>query len=513
MNAVTDPSAALPAKAGEIIAGKFRVERLIAQGGDGCVMLATHLQLDERVALKFLTTKEPERALQEARICLRLKTRYVARVMDVGRHGDTPFIVMEHLEGKDLQTMLAENGRLDDMADAVELVTQICEAVAEAHRAGIIHRDIKLANLFLVASRSAVPQLKLLDFGIATHDGAALQERAAGTLQYMAPEALQGVVDDPRSDLWAIGVVLFELLTGVKPFASQDAVSLIADIYEAEHPALRTYREDLPEALEQAIDKCLEKDCAFRFQTAGELAAALRPFAPPRAHVAIDRAIELSSDGPSSARMLGSAVPPPPSSSRRSLRDAQARSSGSLRSITGTTSQRLRSPTTRSGSSLSLAAAAAAADQRRKTILYAVAGVMLVGLGTTAFVVRSLDGGESSKAPAAPSAKHEATTPPVSAFTPIPELPTPTVEATTTAVASTTAPVPGPAVHPGTYVPPRAALPPTFAPVPTAKRSAAPVAAPAPAPAPTPSAAPATTGVAPDPWKANKPKLEDNPFK
>ncbi|MFO0738737.1 MAG: serine/threonine-protein kinase [Labilithrix sp.] len=512
MNAVQGQSATLPVRVGDVIASKFRIEKPIAEGGDGVVMLATHLQLDERVALKFILAKDPERALTEARVCLRLKTRHVARVMDVGRHGDIPFIVMEHLEGKDLQTMLAESGSLDEVSDAVELVTQVCEAVAEAHRAGIIHRDIKLGNLFLVASRSAVPQVKLLDFGIAAGEGVASTQRTAGTLQYMSPEAIQGVVDDPRVDLWAIGVVLFELLTGVKPFPGQDAVNLIADIFEAEHPALRTLRQDAPEELEKIVDKCLEKDPAFRFQSAGELAEALRPFAPPRAMVSIERAVELSAEGPPSVRMLAASAPP--SSSRRSIssRDTTAaRSSGSLRLAEGlraSGSQRLRSPTTRSGSGFSVAAPAN--EAKKRTLLYVIAAVAVIGLITTFVVVRSLDSEAAAQktGTAATTAAPAAQPPTVASSEPAPPVTAAVTTTTPSAPVTGTAAAAVPVFRGGPYVPPRGGLPPTSG------QAAAPKPAPAPAPV-TPSAppAPASTGVDKDPWKASRPKLEDNPFK
>src|SRR3954471_13257585 len=156
---------------GDIIAGKFQIERVLGEGGMGYVVSARHLQLGQVVALKFmredvLTSEFKSRFLREARNTVRLKSKHVSRVLDVGTlDGGSPYMVMEYLEGTDLSELLHKRGPLP-VADACEYILQACEAIAEAHGYGIVHRDLKPATLFLTRGQSGEPVVKVLDFGV-----------------------------------------------------------------------------------------------------------------------------------------------------------------------------------------------------------------------------------------------------------------------------------------------------------------------------------------------------------
>ena len=201
-----------------MLAGKYRVERLIGSGGTGVVAQATHLKLERQVALKLLRSEvsdRPEivaRFAREARAAARLKGEHVTRILDVGELDDkTPYLVMEFLEGSDFRALLAEGGRLG-ITDAVGYVLQACEAVAEAHAAGIVHRDLKPANLFLTHTPDSAPLVKVLDFGISkavtgveAEEAVSLTSSASvmGTPLYMSPEQMKNAREvDARTDLW-----------------------------------------------------------------------------------------------------------------------------------------------------------------------------------------------------------------------------------------------------------------------------------------------------------------------
>jgi serine/threonine protein kinase len=322
---------AAPVVPGQVIGGKFRVERVIGEGGMGIVCEATHLGLDERVALKFLRREVmalPDvvaRFDREARAAVKLKSEHVARVSDVGKTDDgIPFMVMELLAGKDLADLLHERGPLP-IAEAVEYVIQACEGVGEAHARGIVHRDLKPENLFVVMHEGWA-SVKVLDFGIskvALVGPSSVDMQSSNTANimgsphYMSPEQLRSTrTVDHRADVWSLGIVLFELLTGATAFdEANDFTGLVAEILESPHRRLRAYRPDAPAELEVVVDRCLEKDRAKRFQNMAELAVALLPFAPRRARVtaerttAISRAAGLISDP--TFQLPPSAYPPP----------------------------------------------------------------------------------------------------------------------------------------------------------------------------------------------------------
>ena len=286
---------------GEVIAGKYRIERVIGVGGMGVVVAAYHVELHERVALKFLlpialTNREAtERFVREARAAVKIKSEHVARVIDVGKRDDgSPYIVMEYLEGSDLASLLVESGPLG-VEQAVDVVLQTCEALAEAHALGIVHRDLKPANLFSLKRAHGQHLIKVLDFGIskAIADSTGLSMTRSGVMigtpAYMSPEQIHasgGV--DMRADVWALGVILFELLTGEPPFTGDTMPELAMRITYAEPSQIAA---GLPQGLMQAIARCLEKDREQRFQTVGELALVLKEFGPRHARRSVERVL------------------------------------------------------------------------------------------------------------------------------------------------------------------------------------------------------------------------------
>jgi len=290
---------------GEIIAGKFRVERILGQGGMGVVVLATHLVLEEQFALKLLRPEIAadsdivERFSREAKACVRIKSEHVARVHDVGMREDgTPFMVMEYLEGIDLGTALHEQGPLP-VEEAIEYVVQACEALAQAHAAGIVHRDIKPENLFVVNHMEGWRSIKLLDFGISqaipaprSQDfppGNIRDTRILGTLHYMSPEQMQQLEIDGRSDIWSLGVVLYELLTAHYAWDGATVHDVTQAILKKRAPWLDALRPDAPPGLAHVIERCLEKDPDRRYANVAELAIALLPFAPRGSRVSAER--------------------------------------------------------------------------------------------------------------------------------------------------------------------------------------------------------------------------------
>jgi serine/threonine-protein kinase len=292
---------------GQVVAGKYEVERVIGQGGMGTVISAVHVHLRERVAIKLLSreasaqSESISRFTREARAAARIKSEHVAKVSDVGTLPDgTPYIVMEYLEGLDLADTLTQRGPLP-ADDAIELVLQACEALAEAHSLGIVHRDLKPANLFLTHRADGTPCVKVLDFGISkvTQPGTSQAEAALthtttimGSPLYMSPEQLRATRGvDLRTDVWAIGVILYELLSGEAPFLGQSLPDISVKIAVEPPPSLRTKRPEISALLEAIVLKCLEKERDNRFRTLGDFAVALAELAPPRARLSIDRVV------------------------------------------------------------------------------------------------------------------------------------------------------------------------------------------------------------------------------
>lgn len=281
---------------GEVIAQKYRVQSLVGQGGMGVVVSAQHVQLGQTVAIKLLTLPPDEdrrdeaigRFLNEAQAAARLRSDHVVRIYDVGQlDSGLPFMVMELLTGSDLGSMLDERGALPE-AEAVDYVLQACAGVAEAHQVGIVHRDLKPSNLFVTRRSDGLPLLKVLDFGISKQ----LADPASGELiptftntrtlmgspNYMSPEQVRDARRvDARTDIWALGIILQELITDAPVFRGESFPGVCAAIVADPPMPVRTMRPDVSEALEAIIERCLQKDVTKRYQTVAELVRDLAP--------------------------------------------------------------------------------------------------------------------------------------------------------------------------------------------------------------------------------------------
>jgi serine/threonine-protein kinase len=277
---------------GAMIGGKYTLEREIGRGGMGLVYAAHHRFLKQTVAVKVLlpqASTDPSmigRFFNEARASARIGSPHVATVLDVGVTDDgTPFIVMEYLAGEDLASMLARRGALPP-AEAVDYALEAIHALAHAHVVGIVHRDVKPANLFLVQTLTG-PLLKVLDFGISKvmkgpGDPDASLTKTSGFLGsplYVAPEQIRSAKKvDARADIWSLGVVLFELLAGRPPFDGDGAGDVLGAVLGDAVPTLRSVCPHVPEGLSSVVARCLERQIDARPRHVVELAEALAPF-------------------------------------------------------------------------------------------------------------------------------------------------------------------------------------------------------------------------------------------
>ncbi len=291
MTEIAPRTASLP-EPGTVIDGRYRIDALHAEGGMSIVFRATHLLLERRVAFKVVSESVmgvpgcSERFLREARAATRLKNDHIVQVYDVGvLESGAPYMVMEWLEGGDLAQTL-EAGPLP-LETAIEYVLQVCETLAEVHGRGIIHRDLKPSNLFVTTGPDGAPRIKLLDFGVSkiASVGSEVRITQTGTIlgspSYMSPEQMGTAEEaDERTDVWGVGIVLYELLVGDVPFAGGSLATILDTIAMQQPPKVSAVRADVPSGVDDVIARCLRSNPAERYPDVASLAADLAPWGP-----------------------------------------------------------------------------------------------------------------------------------------------------------------------------------------------------------------------------------------
>lgn len=301
---------------GTLIRGKYRVIEELGAGGFGIVLLARHEKLERNVALKLahpdklLDRDSTARLLSEARLAAKIRSEHVARVLDVDEdETGAPYIVLEHLHGKDLGAVVQSGGALP-WETAVDHIVEACDAVLEAHTLGIVHRDLKPSNLFL--ERGTPSRIKVLDFGIAVELDRDRSEVRAGSPRYMAPEQLGRKQVDERTDVWGLGVTLYELLTGKSAFEGPDLERTLARVLNVTPPTPSSLVKGIPPELDAIVLRCLEKAPERRFGSVFSLLLALAELRPISSARILERARELQkqsgSDPVSSRRSPPSGV-------------------------------------------------------------------------------------------------------------------------------------------------------------------------------------------------------------
>ena len=275
--------------------GRYEIARLLGRGGMGAVYEAIHRDLKKRVAIKVLSATQvsedsKQRFLREGEAASRIQHPNVVDVTDVGVEGGLSYLVMEFLEGEDLSNRLAREGSLTPRL-AADILLPVCAGLAVAHDEGVIHRDLKPENIFLVRQRQGAIDPKVLDFGISKLTGrnaAAMTGTVAtfGTPFYMPPEQVRGARQaDERSDVYALGVVLYECVTGRRPFEADNIYTMLHAIGAGQYPPPRAVQPDLSPSLEAVIVRAMRLEPADRFPSVRHLAAALLPFASDKARV------------------------------------------------------------------------------------------------------------------------------------------------------------------------------------------------------------------------------------
>jgi eukaryotic-like serine/threonine-protein kinase len=314
-------------KPGDVVAGKYGIVRVIGEGGMGIVVEAVHQKLDQRVAIKFHRAQASgndesvARFLREAKAAAQIRSEHVVRVTDVAMmENGAPYFVMEYLEGRDLDALIQAEGPLS-IASALDYTLQVCEALAEAHSLGIVHRDLKPANLFLSHRADGSVVIKLLDFGIsktlpkgAEAELSMTKTRALmGSPLYIAPEQMSSTRRvDHRADIWSLGVLMHEMLTGETPFEGETLPEVCSSIAADDPIPLTSKRHDAPPELEEVVLRCLEKEPERRFEDVAELAMALGTLAPPEASRSVGRIVRVLRG------QLSATTPPPTAVSLRS---------------------------------------------------------------------------------------------------------------------------------------------------------------------------------------------------
>jgi eukaryotic-like serine/threonine-protein kinase len=455
-------------RCGEVFAGKYRIGDVLGAGAMGTVLAAQHLLLDQRVAIKFLTTQasaHPEalgRFMREARAGVRIKSEHVVRVLDVAVENDVPFIVMEYLEGCDLAEWLRRHGPLP-IEDAVDFILQACEAIHEAHGLDVIHRDIKPPNLFAVQHAGVVQTIKVLDFGISKtglvpptqgptewKPGSVVTEERTmiGSPYYMSPEQMESARDvDARTDVWALGVTLFELLTGRLPFEGRSLLQVYSRIAADTPLHLRDSSPHIPPDLEAVILRCLERERERRCRSVAELATALARFGSNRAMISVERIVRPSGRGET-------ASPDSPANGTR----------GPQSPAVAAADKTLPSP-----ERVPILPEAKPAERKRPGVRVAVASLLAAVLGMSILLPRMFASASARPAASLTAATGHALPDPrgVGPSTPNPAAAAPDPGPAAVATAGTAVPVPSPAASPSgprqaaaaTKVPPKDAAP------------------------------------------------------
>ena len=281
-------------RAGDVVAGKYRIEEIIGEGGMGAVFAATHVLTGKRVALKWMLPElaadegAKQRFMREAQAAGRLDHPNVVDIYDVGEHDGSTFLVMEYLQGETLSAASARGNM--HARDVIRLLIPAIRGVGAAHRVGVVHRDLKPDNIFLCrAPDGSYREPKVLDFGIskvAASEGQQLNPRLTrtgavmGTPYYMSPEQIRGLDElDHRTDVYAFGVILYEALTGRVPFEADTYSALILEIATGTPKRLRELRPELPHSLEAVVAKAMAREPSDRYPDVESLARALEPFA------------------------------------------------------------------------------------------------------------------------------------------------------------------------------------------------------------------------------------------
>ena len=319
--------------AGTVIDGRYRVDEILGEGAMGVVVAAKHLQLDERVALKFLRYCSQggdddfrSRFRREAKVSAMLRNQHITRVVDVGIWRDrVPYMVMEHLAGTDLRLLIKNEGPLP-VTRAVHLVVQVCLGISEAHAKGVVHRDLKPSNIFVVPRPDGSDLVKILDFGIskwaageADIDDLTKTGTILGSPNYMAPEQLVGNPRvDARADVWSIGAILYRLLSGRAPFESPSFPRLVAEVTSDRlPPALTALRPEISRELEAVVMRCFARNRDRRIQNVAELAGDLLDAVEAPSAAAVRQRIDATLSIPTAEIPITSAedeAPPAPPS-------------------------------------------------------------------------------------------------------------------------------------------------------------------------------------------------------
>ena len=267
---------------GQILDGRYRIQKLLGRGGMGSVYLAEHISIEKKVAVKFLRAEFVEkpdilkRFHREAKTAVSIRHRNIIDVSDMGiSEANEPYIVMEYLEGESLAAMIKRTGPIS-LSAACAVMEPVLSALLAAHEKGVIHRDLKPENIFLAYEEAQTPLVKIIDFGISKltsseHSNVTMTGMMIGTPAYMSPEQIRGKREvDHRCDIWAMGVVLYEMLTGRLPFTGDNSVSLLAAVMTDDPTPPKISYEDFPAEAEPLLMKVLSKNPENRPQSAAE---------------------------------------------------------------------------------------------------------------------------------------------------------------------------------------------------------------------------------------------------